>query len=92
MIGFSTIREMAMSIAIFEDFIKAGGNQADQLFKRYGPTLHVDKKTVLGMLEEIIDSVGNISNIIRSGIRHMKLHGKLIVVTEDGEGGYSRLS
>jgi len=67
-------------------------NQIEQLFERYGPILQVDKKNVFWMLEDIIDASGNISSIIRAGIRHLKLQSKLIVVSKDKQGKYVRLS
>ena len=86
---------MLMNLAAFSNQLttelSTGGQHINQLFERYGPILNVDKKKVFWMLEDIIDAAGNISSIIRSGIRHMKLHGKLIVVGKDGKE-YVRIS
>lgn len=87
---------MLMNLSAFSNQLTAeisdGGNKIDRLFERYGPILQVDKKKVFWMLEDIIDAAGNISSIIRAGIRHMKLQSKLIVVTKDEKGKYVRLS
>jgi len=78
----------------FIEQVNEDGKQMDLLFQHYGRILRVnrDKKKIFRLLEHIIDSAGNISEIIRSGLRRMRLHSKLIVVARTGKDDYVRIS
>ncbi len=83
-----------MNVAAFTNQLTeqiSNGGHVQQVLERYYPVLEVNEKEAIDLLEEVIDTAGNISNIIRSGIRGMKLRHKLIVVAKNNHGGYDRI-
>ncbi len=71
--------------------VDSGGN-IDNLIERFGGVLPVTPKDIFRIYEELVDSAGNVSEIIRAGIRRRKLQSKLIVVARTAEGKFVRIS
>ena len=86
---------LLMNVAAFSNQLTeqvSNGGHTKKVFKRYCPILNVEEQETFTMLDEIIETAGNASKFIRSGIRCMKLHSKLIVVAGNDNDGYERIN
>lgn len=84
-----------MNLAAFSNQLTeqiSNGGHVQRVFERFYPVLEVSEKEAIDLFEQVLDTAGNTSHIIRSGIRCMKLQNKLIIVAKNNHGGYDRIN